>query len=240
MKSPLPELKYYGLHACLAIWKKRPLDIIRVYLDLGLLNSFKSLLQWCAKHKKAYHLVQGEELERISGSVHHEGICLLAKTAAPLFPPMSLEEKSCLLYLDGVQNPHNLGAILRSAAHFGISGITAEPKSFPPLSPSCCRIAMGGAEEIPLFPLDQPLAWLRQKRYTLIATSSHKGEPLYNFRFPARSALIFGSETDGICPPLLKKADHLIQIPGSGHVESLNVSVAAALCMSEYYRQHML
>lgn len=231
----MKEMKYYGLHACLAIWKKRPLDIVRVYLDPVHLKTLRPLLKWCAENKKAYHLIGADELNKVSDSVHHEGICMLARVRNPGAHALPKEGKACLLYLDGVQNPHNLGAILRSAAHFSLSGIVGVNDS---PSPSCCRIAMGGAEEIPLLPLQQPLAWLKQNRYALIATSSHRGDPLYSFRFPPRSALIFGSETDGVSKELLARADHCIRIPGSGAVESLNVSVAAALCMGEYYRQH--
>ena len=237
MKNNPNELKYYGLHACLAIWKKRPDDIVRLYLDPAHLKRCKPLLQWCAQNKRAYHLVEPLELEKVSESVHHEGICLLARKPMPASPP-NAATSGCLIYLDGVQNPHNLGAILRSAAHFGTLGIMGEKKILPALSPSCCRIAQGGAEEVPLLALDRPLAWLKEKRYALIATSSHKGEPLYNFRFPPRSALILGSESEGISKPLLASADHLIRIPGTGSVESLNVSVATALCLSEYYRQN--
>ncbi len=231
----MKEIKYYGFHACLAIWKKRPEDIIRVYLDPVHLKALRPLLKWCAENKKAYHLIGADELNKVSDSVHHEGICLLAKMPKLGAPNLPKEGKACLLYLDGVQNPHNLGAILRSAAHFSLSGIAGVKDS---LSPSCCRIAMGGAEEIPLLSLEEPLAWLKKNRCALIATSSHKGDPLYSFRFPPRSALIFGSETDGVSKQILAQADHCIRIPGSGAVESLNVSVAAALCMSEYYRQH--
>jgi TrmH RNA methyltransferase len=232
------ELKYYGLHACLAIWKKRPNDIIRLYLDPALLKHCKPLLKWCAENKRAYHLIDPTELEKVSESVHHEGICLLAKK--PMLSSPATATSGCLIYLDGVQNPHNLGAILRSAAHFGTLGVVGEKKILPALSPSCCRIAQGGAEEVSLMPLDQPLSWLKEKRYALIATSSHKGEDLYNFRFPPRSALILGSESEGISKKLLSQADHLIRVPGTGAVESLNVSVATALCLSEYYRQHQL
>ncbi len=236
MKFNTTELKYYGFHACLAIWKKRPQDIVRIYLDPALLKRCKPLLKWCAQTKRAYHIVEPLELEKISESVHHEGICLLAKK-----PPMasSLSTKNgCLIYLDGVQNPHNLGAIVRSAAHFGTLGIIGEKKILPALSPSSCRIAQGGAEEISLLPLSSPISWLKENRYALIATSSHKGEELYNFRFPPRAALVLGSETEGVSKQLLSQADHLIRIPGTGSIESLNVSVATALCLSEYYRQH--
>lgn len=228
------ELKYYGLNACLAIWKKRPKDIIRVYLDPVHLKTVKPLLKWCAQNKKAYHLVKSDELNKISESVHHEGLCVFAKK--PTYPREVEPKDGCVLYLDGVHNPHNLGAILRSSAHFDVQAVIGDQ---PVLSPSCCRVAMGGAELVPWITPARPLAWLKKHGYALIATTSaHEGDPLFNFSFPPRAALILGSETNGISKQLLSKADCLVRIPGSGSVESLNVSVAAALCMSEYYRQH--
>lgn len=242
------ELKYYGLHACLAIWEKRPQDIIRVYLDQSNVNTFKPLLKWCADNKKAYHIIPDEELDRVSDSVHHEGVCILAKelpvlSADELMTKLATaNEKACLLYLDGVQNPHNVGSIIRSCAHFGIPYILGEEGKLPALSPSACRIAKGGAEIVRLVPLKkafQTLELLKKKGFSFIGTSSHGGTSLYQFKFPPRSILAMGSESLGISKAFLSLAMSKIQIPGSGLVESLNVSVATSLCMGEYFRQHM-
>lgn len=237
------DLKYYGLHACLAIWNHRPEDIIRVYLDESQLQTLRPLLKWCAERRLVYRIVPPSELNRISDSVHHEGVCLLAKEPAPAsFKDLPLAEKSaCFLYLDGVENPHNLGSILRTSAHFGIQAILGE--RLPSLSPSCCRIAKGGAELVRLYPLSSPkktLQSLKRQGFTLIGTSSRTKSSLYQFRFPARSILLVGSESTGIRPELLAQVDETVQIPGTGHVESLNVGVATALCLGEYRRQHPL
>ena len=241
------ELKYYGLHACLAIWKSRPHDIIRVYLDHANVKTFRPLLKWCAEQKIAYHIVAADELEKVSDSVHHEGVCILARER----PQTSWRDfcafvenndrPVCLLYLDGVQNPHNLGSIIRTAAHFGIPFILGEEGKMPFLSPSACRIAKGGAEIVRLLSLsktNQSFQWLLQKRFSIVGTSSHGGTSLYRFRFPAKSIIALGSESRGIGKSVLAQVSSQILIPGSGLVESLNVSVAASLCMGEYCRQH--
>jgi RNA methyltransferase, TrmH family len=241
------EIKYYGFHACMAIWKKRAQDIIRVYLDEKSLKRCAPLLKWCAAGKKAYHIIDPDELFKVSDSVHHEGICILARE--PLF--MSPDEffanlpkgPLCLLYLDGVQNPHNIGSIIRSAAHFGILAILGEEDKLPALSPSACRIAKGGAEYVPLIRLSKALPALQKlikAGFSLIGTSSHGGTSLYRFQFPPRSILALGSESDGVGKEVLSLAAGRIQIPGTGIVESLNVSVAASLCLNEYSRQHSL
>lgn len=241
------ELKYYGLHACLTIFEKRPQDIIRVYLDESNVKVFKPLLKWCAEHKKAYHIIPADQLQKVSESVHHEGVCLLAKA----LPPTSLTEmmgtlqgpKTCLLYLDGVQNPHNVGSILRSCAHFGILYVLGEQGKLPALSPSACRIAKGGAELVKLVSLATPLKTLQSlkaKGFSFVSTSSHGGTSLYKLPFAPKTVLIMGSETSGVSDSLFSLAASRIQIPGTGEVESLNVSVATSLCMGEYFRQHLV
>lgn len=241
------EIKYYGLHACQAIWERRPQDVIRLYLHASQVVALKPILKWCAEQKKAYHIVPEEDLARVSESIHHEGVCLLAKEPArtaeqELFAHLAKEgQKQCILYLDGVQNPHNLGSILRTCAHFGIAYVLGEEGKLPALSPSACRIAKGGAERVKWIALARPeqtLRKLKAKGFSLIGTSSHKGSSLYRFAFPARTVLAIGSESSGVGKTVLAQAADNLQIPGSGFVESLNVSVATSLCLGEYARQH--
>ena len=241
------ELKYYGLHACWAIWKRRPQDIVRVYLDHTNVKTFRPLLKWCAEQRIAYHIIEADELVKVSDSIHHEGVCVLARevgqTSWQAFCA-SLEAMKgpvCLLYLDGVQNPHNLGSIIRTAAHFGVPFILGEEGKMPALSPSACRIAKGGAEIVRLVSLSQPtqaFQWLQKKGFSILGTSSHGGTSLYRFSFPAQSIIAMGAESTGVGKSVLAIVNSKIQIPGSGLIESLNVSVAASLCMGEYCRQH--
>jgi len=233
------EMKYYGIHACLELAKRRPKDVIRVYVDESNLKRFAPVLKRCAQDKKAYHIVPSDELDKVSGSVHHEGVCVLARELAPLAEDSLADfpEKACLLYLDGVENPHNLGSILRTAAHFGVACVMGEHLA---LTASACRIAKGGAEIVDLAPLKRPketLAKLKAQGFQLIATSPHQGEPLYRFRFPPRTILAIGSESTGLKSPFLKGAQCL-RIPGTGAVESLNVAVATALCVGQYRSFH--
>jgi len=235
------EIKYYGIHACLALAAKRPSDIIRVYVDPTNVKMFKPLLKWCAENRKAYHIIPSEELTKVSDSVHHEGVCILAREGAYLTAEVlfkNMPKKACLLYLDGVENPNNFGSILRTAAHFGIPYILGETL---PLTPSACRIAKGGAELINLISLKKPLetlAALEKQGFAFISTSSHRGESIYKFSFPPRSIIAIGAESTGLQSHLLKRSTHSIQIPGTDAVESLNVAVATGLCIGEYYRQH--
>ncbi|MBI3508324.1 MAG: tRNA/rRNA methyltransferase [Chlamydiia bacterium] len=237
----MKEVKYYGIHACQALAKHRSQDIIRLYLDESNVKTFASLLKWCASQKKAYHIIPKQELDRVSDSIHHEGICILAKEKKPLSEHAFRKAvpQGCLLYLDGVQNPHNLGSILRTAAHFGIPYILGD--KLPSLSPSCCRIAKGAVELLSLVSLTKPLdtlRWLKEQGFAILATSSHRGQSLYQYNFPKKSIIAIGAESEGLGKATERLATESLCIPGTGNVESLNVAVATALCLGEYSRQH--
>ncbi len=241
MQDKRKEIKYYGIHACLKIFEKRPEDIIRVYLTKDNLPLYGHVLKWCAKQKKTYHIVSEEELVKITQSTHHEGVCFLAKEK----PHLSLNDMSfnegCLLYLDGVENPHNIGSILRTSTHFGINYLLGEKNELPSLSPSACRVAKGGSEMVSMVYLKNKneLRKIKEKGFTLVATDSKKGTSLYNYVFPKKTLLILGAEDKGISECVLKEANVILKIPGTSKIESLNVSVATALFLGEYFRQNL-
>jgi RNA methyltransferase, TrmH family len=235
------ELRVHGLEACRRLFVKRPADIVRVYFNESLAKEFADIVRWCVENRKAYHAVNDHELENISGSVHHEGICFVAKGLPPASLDEALKSTGPLLWLDGVQNPQNVGAILRSAAHFGVAYVLGEPTVLTRLAPSAIRVAEGAAESVRLVPVPvvrEGLAALKAAGYTAIATTSHKGQSIYQYRLPAKALFILGSEAKGISKGTFQAADQVVCIPGSGEVESLNVGVAAALCLGEHWRQH--
>lgn len=244
MKKNSKELKFYGIHACLELWKRRPSDIIRVYVTKETLSIFSLLLKWCSKEKKAYHIVDEEELFKITDSIHNEGVCILA-LEKPSFQFKKIPfEENCLLFLDGISNPHNVGSLIRTCTHFGIKHVIGEKNKLSLLSPSACRIAKGGAEHISISYLDHinELRMLKERGYTFIATDSNnkKAISLYQYTFPTKSLIILGSEDKGISNHLLREADVILQIPGTNLIESLNVSVATSLFLGEYWRQKNL
>lgn len=247
--APRKEVKYYGLAACLALWQRRPQDMIRIHIEERCIPQVSAMLQWAAAKRLAYHVVTPEDMERLTQSIHHQGICVLAKEHPSLsfnewLPLVSREPgRHLLAYLDGVENPHNLGAILRTCAHFGIRHVLGMEDRLPKISAAACRVAEGGAEEVMLVFLQRPVRQLRQLQETgfeLLATAAHKGTSLYEHAFKERSILMLGHEGEGIHPSLLQAADKLLRIPGSGKVESLNVSVAFGIIAGEQHRQTAL
>src|SRR4051812_31101671 len=123
------ETRLYGLNACLAAFAKRPEALRKVYLTEARLPDLKPVLAWCVKHRLGYRIVATEDLDKLTASRHHEGVCFEMLRATPLeFGELLASQPkapaaSLLLWLDGVGNPHNLGALLRSAAHFGADGV---------------------------------------------------------------------------------------------------------------------
>ena len=239
------EEKYHGVRACEAVFARRPQDIIRVYVAEERRRHFAALLEHCARARRGFQVVAAENLARISGSTHHEGIVILARAYSRLTLPELLQAiderrlKGPLLYLDGVQNPHNLGAILRTAAHFGTAAVLGADGDLPPLSPAAVRVAEGAAEYVPVCDLADPardLMQLKERGFRVVATSSHRGSAVSAADLEGKVVLMLGSEGDGISRPIAALADLSLQIPGTGVIESLNVSVACGILLREAWK----
>lgn len=236
------ETKVYGQHAALKIFEKRPQDIVRAYVTNDGVFEFRPLMKYLADNKLAYHLVDKEELDSITKATHHENICLIVKNKKLPEVKELLEKKgrSLILCLEEVENPHNLGAIMRSAAHFGVSGIIYQAKVPVANSAAAIRTAEGGAETVPCLQIDDWSFVLDQgarNGFISYATSSYDGVSLFQIQFPEKLLLFLGAEREGLSEKLMKKMNQLISIPGTGEVESLNVSNATAVILSEWYRQ---
>jgi TrmH RNA methyltransferase len=259
------ETRVYGKSACRALFVRRVGDIIRVYLTEDRVRDFGDLLSTCARLRVPYRIIPPAELEAVTESRHHEGICIVARPRAPvrLEDLVRAPGPACVLGLVGIGNPHNVGAILRTAAHFGVrgavffgredgggpgddsegEGLHEGPVGIPRLPPSAARTAEGGAEWLDLVFEAEPARALRLLRgagFTIAATSSHsqgeRAQALYAAPLPTRLFLLLGAEDEGLPPQVLAAADTVVAIPGSGQVESLNVAAAAAVLLAEHWR----
>jgi len=245
-QRPSGEMRLYGINACLAAFARRPGQLRKVYLLESRIAELKPVLAWCVKHRLGYRVVESADLDKLTGSRHHEGICfeMLRPPALSLEGLLAAQPRapapSLLIWLDGVGNPHNLGALLRSAAHFGVAGVIVPATSSLDLSGAAARVAEGGAEVVPLVRIEDDMlafASLRAAGYRITATLPRGGEDLYATRLEPRKVLVFGAEGEGMSKSLVEAADHKVSIPGSGIVESLNISVSAAVVLGEYWRQ---
>lgn len=246
MSKPQDERKIYGLNAALSFAHRFPDRVVRAWLSEEAAKiHFGPLMKLMAQEKRAYHIADSQELEKVTQSEHHEGVCLLV-VDFPMFTVESLVatlppgKPVCLLALDGVSNPHNLGAIMRVAAHFGVAAIISEQ---PQLlrSGAAVRTAEGGATYIKIVAAEQlgkALQFLKKRQFSVLATSSHESQSVYEGALPERIVLVLGEEQTGVSKKILQLADQRIAIGGTGWVESLNVSVATGVLLGEFWRQY--
>ncbi len=232
-------LKVHGQHAANAVLARRLGDVVRGYFDESRRASFGEAMRTLAGARIAYRLVPEDELARVAKSQHHEGVCLLVRPRPPLeleaflsaCPPAALA-----VLLDGVENPHNVGAIVRSAAHFGARAVFA----LGPLEPAgaLARVAEGGAEAVELAELAfAGLDRIVEAGFELVGASPAAERSSFEHRFFRRTLLVVGAERAGLSARLEARLTTHLRIPGTGAVESLNASGAAAVLMAEYARQ---
>lgn len=238
------EQRLYGLNACLAMFARRPGDLRKVWLLESRIPKLKDVLAHCVKNRIGYTVVGDEDLQKLAASSHHEGVVFGAMPAPELSLSGWLRElppgPQVALWLDGVGNPHNLGAILRSAAHFGVAGLLLPKDSSLALSGAAARVAEGGAEVVPLVRLgraDNSLAQLTSAGFVAAATVVRGGQPLHAAALPQRLLLVMGAEQTGVDPLLSEAATLQLAIPGTGAVESLNVASATSVFLAEWWRQ---
>jgi RNA methyltransferase, TrmH family len=230
------ELRVFGFHACMAVFRHRPNAIRKVYLAKDRLGALREVIAYCVANRLGYRLLPDDELEKLTKSQHHEGVCFEVLRA----PLRSLDEalrdvepgRAWFAWLDGVGNPHNLGAMLRTAAHFGCAGLLLPRDAGLALSGAACRVAEGGAEVVPLVGLDAidtATTALRRAGFSLLATVVRGGDDVFSAPPPPRSVIVMGAEEHGMSDALVARCDRRVGIPGSGSVESLNVSAAFAV-----------
>lgn len=234
-----------GLHAAMAALRHRPDAIRRVYYAASRRHELGPLLKHTAALRRPYNEVGPDELEAVAGTVHHEGVVVVTDPIdhVPLAALLrALPRDAVLVALDGVGNPHNLGAILRSAAWFGATGVLVplEDPRQAALSPAAVRVARGGAEVVPVVGVPNLAAALRQLAeagVTLFAVEAETGpSPLEGEPLPRPCCLVLGSEDQGLSPAVRLLCKRRLSIPGSGAVESLNVSVAAGILLAAVAR----
>jgi TrmH RNA methyltransferase len=246
------ELKICGRNAVRAVAERRRGDILRIYLSEDRVNENRALLAWCAEERRPYRIVSTDELAKVAETVHHEGIVVAARPKPwlpfdELIAGLPKKGPVRLVLLEDVSNPHNTGAIARVAAHFGAAAIVVlssragrGSEAGKALPAAAQRTAEGGLEwlELALGPeLGRALEMLRGAGLVVYATSSRGRSALDRAKLEARAAFAFGSEGEGLSPAFLEAADEVLAIPGSGHVESLNVASAAAVVLAESWRR---
>ncbi len=239
-------MRVYGFNACLALFARRPHDLRKVYLLQSRIPDLQAVLAWCVQRRLGYRVVENPDLDKLTASAHHEGVCFEARRPPPQTLSALLQrlpkppQPALLVWLDGVGNPHNFGAVLRSAANFGVCGLILPEDSALALSGAAYRVAEGGAEAVPIAQIrsgEDVLGALHNAEFAVAACVPREGEALYAAQLPQRLVFVLGAEGGGIRQTLIDRAGMHLTIPGTGAVESLNVAASAAVLFGEYWRQ---
>jgi TrmH RNA methyltransferase len=239
------ELAVCGMNAVLAIIEHNSEKINRLFLREDRLKSLGGICKQLAERKRPYKLCDDEELERICKSVHHQGVAaMIEEPQVPLMTKEELDlwadERRTGLILHSVGNDHNLGAIARAAAFFDAHFIILNNKDTEArLTTSAYRVAEGGFEHLTVRSVTNTAAFLKDasKKIYVIGADTRSRMRIGDLnalvkdakgkRLPA--ALVLGNEETGLPKEVKDQCTSLLRIPGTGNIESLNVSQAAAL-----------
>ena len=238
----------FGFHAVGVRIKTAPQSVIEVMFDVSRRDA--RMKQFMARAQDAgVRLIEadGARLSKLSGSHGHQGV---AARVEPIPQTHSLDELlegleatetvPLLLVLDGVTDPHNLGACLRVADGAGAHAVIAPKDHAAGINATVAKVASGAAETVPYFMvtnLSRTLGELKERDIWCVGTSDDAPSTLYQTDLKRPLALVLGAEGTGMRQLTRKSCDELISIPMMGAVESLNVSVASGVCLYEAMRQ---
>ena len=184
-----------------------------------------------------------KRLDGFYGGGRHQGVVArveLKNAFADIESLLETVEKPLLLVLDGVTDPHNLGACLRVANAAGVHAVIAPKDRAAGITPAVSKVASGAAEETPYLMvtnLARTLEELKQRNIWIVGADDSADTPLHGANLPESIAWVMGAEGEGMRRLTRESCDLLVSIPMSGAVESLNISVAAGICLFESVRR---
>ena len=237
----------YGLHSVLAVLEQDPVQVKQVWLDKGRRDKRGKLIE-SAANKAGVPLtrINREELDSRAGTDRHQGVVAEVSGGSlgderGLFALLeSRTDPALLLILDGVQDPHNLGACLRTADAAGVDAVVVPRDQACGLTPTVRKVAAGAAETMPLFQvtnLSRALKKLQEAGIWVVGADAEAGQSLFTSRLVGPLAMVLGAEGTGLRRLTRETCDELVALPMRGQVASLNVSVAVGVCLYEVVRQ---
>lgn len=236
------EARVHGERACQALFAHRPEAIVRAWFIQSVTPRFREMLRWLAANRKAYHVVEEHEMQKIAGTEHHGGVCLLIKKRRSVSVDAWLEqpqEQDCVLALTDLKNPQITGAIMRSCSFFGVKGLLVT-QSAPLESGTAFRVAEGGAEfiqPVQTTNMAQALETFRQHGYRIVSVISSANDPapeLTRTALPVKSVVLIGDEQGRHPDSLLAPGDIRLNVTGTGHVQGLNQSVLTGIVLATW------
>ena len=240
----------FGFHAVGVRLKTAPASVIEIYYEPTRRDA--RMRQFLERVKEAgVRLIEADALRiaKLVGSHGHQGVAArvneikMVHSLDDLLDTLEGKDAPLILVLDGVTDPHNLGACLRVADGAGAHAVIAPKDHAVGVNATVAKVASGAAETVPYFMvtnLARALNELKERNIWIIGTSDDAPKTLFDVDLKGPTALVLGAEGDGMRQLTRKTCDELVSIPMQGAVESLNVSVASGVCLYEARRQRML
>lgn len=244
----------FGRRAVAALLQRDPTGILEVWtLEQRASGALSDTLEAAGAAGISVHTAPRRTLDSLVDGGRHQGVVAryrgnkLTGHGAPTATDLAgliegLAEPALLLVLEHVQDPHNLGACLRSADAAGAHAVIVPRRRSAGLNPTVRKVASGAAEYVPLMVVGNvatTIATMQRLGITVVGTVADGGESLYDVDLSGPVALVLGSEEVGLQRLVRERCDHVARIPLHGRVQSLNVSVAAGVCLFEAVRQRM-
>ena len=233
----------YGYHSCVEFIKKSPGNVNKIVIMKESYKRFDEIINFAKEHKIRFELQEKYFLDKLAQGGNHQGIIMFVSPYAYYEINELLESAPAnplFILLDGIEDPQNLGNIIRTCAAAGVDGILLENRRCAPVTSTVMKVSSGGLSSVKIARvnnLKNTFSFYNEKSIPIVATTSD-GEYLWNeVNYRGGAALIFGSEGQGIRRILKEKSDYTIRIPIRNEMNSLNVSVAAGIVIYEVLRQ---
>jgi 23S rRNA (guanosine2251-2'-O)-methyltransferase len=224
-----------------------PQKISRAWVDSERHDKrLETLLETLTTLDVSIEKVERKKLDKLADGMNHQGIVLEVALPEELsendlkVAVEHLAENALFLVLDNVQDPHNLGACLRTADATGVHGIIITKDNAVGITPTVCKVASGAAETVPVYVvtnLARTLRWLKTEGVWVVGTAGEAESTLFKSDFTVPMALVIGAEEKGMRRLTREQCDFLVKLPMLGTVESLNLSVATGVLLYEVLRQ---
>ena len=235
----------YGIHAVQSFIKHKSQLAISLHYDERRSDQrLKQLIQLASRQDVDCIGTSSKKLDNMTHGERHQGAVLTCQTqnTQPALEELltELQEPAFLLILDGVTDPHNLGACLRTADAAGVHAVIFPKDKSASINATVRKVACGAADTMPTYPvtnLARTLEQLKQWGVWIVGTCGESSEDFFELDLTGPKALVMGAEGDGMRRLTKEKCDHLAKLPMAGSVSSLNVSVATGVCLFEMVRQ---
>ena len=241
--------KLYGLHSVQAALDYSPKKIHQAWVDSGRQDKrLTQALDDLAALGIVPEKVDRKRLDRRADNNNHQGIVIEVEMPGELSESdlktavENLTETALFLVLDNVQDPHNLGACLRTADATGVHGVIITKDNATGITPTVCKVASGAAETVPVYQvtnLARTLRWLKGEGLWIMGAAGETAQTVYTTDFTVPMALVVGAEGKGLRRLTKEQCDVLVSVPMQGQVESLNLSVATGVLLYEAVRQRL-